>query len=972
MYQTPDTPRDRQFRNEIKQLIPKGLLYSDATRRLAWGTDAGIYRLIPQLVIQSSGEEQIIRLMHLARRYGKTITFRAAGTSLSGQAISDSLLVVAGQHWEKYTISPDATTIQLQPGIVGQQVNQLLKPFGKKFPPDPASLKSAMVGGIVQNNASGMSCGIHENSYRMIRSVRIILADGTLLDTGDPASREAFRKSHPDFLRQLTEISTLLKTDKKLSERIRKKYSIKNVTGLSVNALLDFDDPFDIITRLIVGSEGTLAFLAGVTMQTVDLKPFSASAMLYFPTLRSACEAVVALKAHPVAAAELFDRAAIRSVENKPGALPQLRMLPDDGAVMLLKTEALSTEELTAHISRISEVLSGFPLLHQPAFTDQENEYAPYWTMRSGIFPTVGSTRPVGTTCIIEDVAFQITDLPQAIADLRELLKQHGYGDAVLYGHALEGNFHFILNQFFDSPEEIARYDRLMQAVATLVVDGYDGSLKAEHGTGRNMAPFVQKEWGQQVWEIMQSVKQLFDPEGILNPGVIFNTDPDCHIKNLKALPATHPLIDQCIECGFCEINCVSSGFTLSARQRIVVQREIKRLTTTGEDARVLEHLQREYEYAGDRTCAGDGLCAVACPVGINTGEFIHSIRHEKVRNSRMALAVGSFTASHLHWMAGGVKTVLSTAHAVRTVTGKTILSGVAKGLRIVSADTIPLWTPSIPRPAPSTGSLECTALEYNAGLLRNKAAGSYPETLKVVYFPSCLNQMMGKSKGDPVATPLVEKTIALLNKAGYKVIFPEMMNRLCCGTIWESKGMPDIADQKSDELEAALLKATRQGAYPVLCDQSPCLYRMRKKINGVELFEPVEFIERFLVDRLEFEPLNEPVSVFATCSTRKMQLDPMLVKLAQRCSRKVLVPEELACCGFAGDKGFTLPELNTHGLRKLRPQIVKAGATTGYSNSRTCEIGLATHSGIPWMSIVYLVDRCTRPKQAGSSVQPL
>lgn len=961
MYQHPDTDSHRQFLTEIRRLIPKGLLYTDPTRRLAWGTDAGIYRLIPQLVVQSTSEKQIAELMLLAPQYGKTLTFRAAGTSLSGQAISDSILVIAGQHWEKHQLSADAHTIRLQPGIVGQHVNHILKPFGKKFPPDPASLKSAMVGGIVQNNASGMSCGIHENSYRMIRSARLILADGTVLDTGDKASCEDFRNTHPEFITKIEQLRDSVRSDSILSERIRKKYSIKNVTGLSINALIDFDDPFEIITRLIVGSEGTLAFLAEVTMQTVDLKPFSASAMLYFPTLRSACEAVVALKSHPVSAAELFDRAAIRSVEDKPDALSELRQLPDDGAVMLLKTEALSQEELNRNIASVSAELSRFPLLHAPVFTDKEEEYSPYWTMRSGIFPTVGSTRPTGTTCIIEDVAFQLNDLPQAIADLREVLLQHGYGDAVLYGHALEGNFHFILNQLFDKRSEIERYDRLMKAVADLVVDVYDGSLKAEHGTGRNMAPFVRKEWGDKAWEIMKSIKHLFDPGGILNPGVIFNDDPHCHLKNLKALPATHPLIDQCIECGFCEINCVSSGFTLSARQRIVVQREIKRLGTTGEDAETLQLLEKEYDYAGNRSCAGDGLCAIACPVGINTGEYIHHLRHEQVRNSHLAMAAGSFTASHLHWMAGGVKTLLGTAYAVRSLTGKGIMKGMTRGLRWICGNTIPLWTPSLPAPAHGWHTLLRIAEGYNRAL---KLRESEIPLLKVVYFPSCLNQMMGSSKGDPELVPLAEKMISLLHKAGYEVLFPEAMNRLCCGTIWESKGMPDIADQKSDELERALLEASNQGEYPVLCDQSPCLYRMGKKIQGLRLFEPVEFIENFLVDRLEFEPVEEAISVFATCSTRKMQLDPVLVKLASRCSKRVLVPAELACCGFAGDKGFTMPELNEHGLRKLRPQLEKAGIIAGYSNSRTCEIGLSTHSGVPWMSIVYLVDRCTRKKR--------
>jgi len=787
-----------------------------------------------------------------------------------------------------------------------------------------------------------MSCGIHENSYRMLQSARLILADGTLVDTGDEASKASFRVSHPAFIHRLEAIRDRIRTDEELSRRIRKKYSIKNVTGLSINAYLDFDDPFDIMTHLIAGSEGTLAFLAEATMQTVIDKPFAASAMLYFPTLRSACEAVVALKSCPVVAAELFDRAAIRSVEDKPDALPELKQLPSDGAVALIKAEGLTHGELQQKVAAISAVLETLPTLAAPVFTDREEEYTPYWTMRSGIFPTVGSTRPTGTTCIIEDVAFQLNDLPQAIADLREVLVAHGYGDAILYGHALEGNFHFILNQFFDTQEEIERYDGLMKAVADLVVDKYDGSLKAEHGTGRNMAPFVLQEWGVKAWQVMKDTKELFDPEGILNPGVIFNDDPDCHLQHLKALPATHPLIDKCIECGFCEINCVSSGFTLSARQRIVVQREIQRLQQTGEDDTVLQTLIKEYDYAGDRTCAGDGLCAVACPVGINTGEYIHVIRHEKVRNSRAAITAGAFTAAHFRHFSTGLRGLLFTANAVRTLTGDTLMGGFTKGLRYISGNTIPLWSPALPKAAPRT------------------IVQTFTSDLKVVYFPSCLNQMMGVSKGDPDTVSLMQKTVGLLNKAGYEVIFPEQRKQLCCGTIWDSKGMPDIADQKADELGKALLKASNNGAYPVLCDQSPCLHRMRKTLEGMQLYEPVEFIEKFLIDKLEFQPTDEPVTVFATCSTRKMQLEPLVVRLAKRCSTRVMVPAGLACCGFAGDKGFTVPDLNAHGLRKLREQTVMAGVKNGYSNSRTCEIGLNTHSGIPWMSIVYLVDQCT------------
>jgi D-lactate dehydrogenase len=229
----------------------------------------------------------------------------------------------------------------------------------------------------------------------------------------------------------------------------------------------------------------------------------------------------------------------------------------------------------------------------------------------------------------------------------------------------------------------------------------------------------------------------------------------------------------------------------------------------------------------------------------------------------------------------------------------------------------------------------------------------------RVVYFPSCINQRMGAPKGE---RPVVEEMIELLAKAGYDTVHPEHMERLCCGTIWESKGMPEAADRKSTELEAALLAASENGKWPVLCDQSPCLHRMREKIKGMKLYEPAEFIEKFVLDKVRIDPTDEAVSVHITCSTRKMGLGDSVVRVAKACSKNVFVPEDIGCCAFAGDKGFTHPGLNAWALRKLRGQIEKAGVVHGYSNSRTCEIGLTTHSGVPYSSIVSLVNRVASP----------
>lgn len=932
------------FLSSIGSFIPKDRIYTDSLRLLAWGTDAGFYRQTPQIVIRSNDEVEVSRILKEASARHLPVTFRAAGTSLSGQSISESILVVAGKNWEKYTVHGNGERITLQPGIVGAQVNKILAPYGRKFGPDPASIGSCMVGGIVMNNASGMSCGIHANSDRMMTSCRIVFADGTVLDTADEASRNAFAKSHESLIAEILKLREEVLSDKALLDRINYKYSIKNVTGLNLLPLVRFSDPFDIIAHLMVGSEGTLGFMSEVTMDTLPVAPFKASAMIYFSDIKEAARAVVAMRPLGVAAAELLDWRSLASVHDTTG---------EGLTAVLTEVQAESEEELQEKVEAVVSTVAPFNTYIPVRFTSDPAETSKYWAIRSGIFPTVGGMRKQGTTCLIEDIAFHIENLPEATADLSDLLDRHGYDDSCIYGHALEGNFHFIINQAFDSDKEVQRYKDMIQDVAQMVVEKYDGSLKAEHGTGRNMAPFVKYEWGEAAFSVMQRIKKAFDPEGLLNPGVIFNDDPECYIRDFKALPVLSPApgaseetmeaykkINKCIECGFCEVNCVSCGLSLSSRTRIVAQREMARLQALGdaESQARLKELRKQYVYLGEKTCAGDGLCSTSCPMGINVAEMTHELRR-----AGAASATWAFAADHFSLVKNGIRGVLTMAQLGHAVLGTTAMSATCRGLHELG---IPLWTPSMPR----------------AYRIPNRMELASDEPLKVVYFPSCFNQMMGLPKGSEKKRALAEETVDLLRKAGYDVIFPDNKESLCCGTIWESKGMPDIADKKLRELEDALWEASEHGRWPVLCDQSPCLHRMRLCISKMKLYEPAEFIWKFLRDRLEFVQTSEPIAIHATCSTRLMKLQDTLLSLAQLCSSNVIVPEGVGCCGFAGDKGMTNPELNKHALRKLRPQLEKAGVKYGYSNSRTCEIGLATNSGIPYVSIVYLVNEHTRP----------
>ena len=1018
-------PMITQFLSELRQFLPANRIYTDELRTLGWGTDASFYRKIPKVVIRSDGEAEISKIVCVCSKYKLPYTFRAAGTSLSGQSCTDSVLIVAGKHWEQYELADDKQSIRLQPGIVGGRVNQILKPYGRVFPPDPASIGSAMVGGIVVNNASGMNCGVHANSDRMMLSARVILTDGTVLDTGSEVSRQEFRKSHPAFLDKIERLRDRVRADKELADRISRKYAIKNVTGLNLRPLVAYDDPFDIIAHSMVGSEGTLAFLSEVTMKTLKDYPFKASAMVYFLTMKESCEAVVAMKKMQageedleysaenlvVKSAEMLDYKSLSSVDD-PVYL-QYKQDVDAGKIagvepgdyhnltaILTETKGITHEQLLEKIERIKECLSQFQLYIPADFTEDPAVYGKYWSIRSGIFPSVGGTRPVGTSCLIEDVAFPIESLPEATVKLQKFIADHGYDDACIYGHAFEGNYHFILNQSFADEHEVARYAEMMRDVARLVVEDYDGSLKAEHGTGCNMAPFVKYEWGDKAYEVMKELKQIFDPDGLLNQGVIFNDDPDCFIKCLKPLPVLdfdfssvpdggHYLMDsslstaketveqvkranKCIECGFCEVNCMSCGLTLSSRMRIAVQREIRYLTATGADPERLATLKKQYKYYGDQTCATDGLCATSCPMKINTGELTHLIRQMDMNNSKMGYRLGEFAANHMAGIKSGLRVVLDVAHLAHVTLGPTMMSAIARGMNRMG---LPLWTTAMPKKHRQPKKSDLTQFIIERSLPPSPSKKRGPESpspsgegrgkaSKVVYFPSCINQTMGQSKHGGKLHDLVDEVIQLMAKAGYEVIFPEGMERMCCGQIWESKGMLDIADRKSAELEAALWKASEEGKYPVLCAQSPCLHRMRKVMHKMKLYEPAEFIMKYLVPRLDFHPIDRPIALHITCSTRQMGVADDLINLAKMCSTRVFLPEGVGCCGFAGDRGFTFPELNRYGLRKLRPQIEANKIEVGYSNSRTCEIGLETNTGIPYMSIVYLVNECTTPKK--------
>ncbi|WP_114325914.1 FAD-binding and (Fe-S)-binding domain-containing protein [Candidatus Colwellia aromaticivorans] len=941
-------PQYLDFSKQLAQFLPKERIISNYAKRLAYGVDASFYRLVPQLVLILDNENEVVKVLREAALFKIAVTFRAAGTSLSGQAQSESVLIMLTTNWRAHQILDLGLKIKLGPGVIGADANKYLLPYGRKIGPDPASINTCKIAGIAANNASGMCCGIAQNSYHTLESIRVVLHDGSVLDTGDEENVTEFKKTHITLLDNLKTLALKTRNDKDLHQLISHKYRLKNTTGYAINSLIDFEDPIDILAHLMIGSEGTLGFISSLTYNTVIEHKHRSSSLVFFPDIQTTCYAVSALANANVSAVELMDRRALASVSDMDGLPDFIKTLDNNVGALLIETRAANAELLGQQVIELESLLAEFEQTNVIKFTDIASEYSQLWAIRKGTFPAVGAVRENGTTVIIEDVAFPVDRLANAVADLQALFDKYHYDEAIIFGHALEGNLHFVFTQNFATQPEVDRYQAFMDDVCQLVAVDYQGSLKAEHGTGRNMAPFIELEWGKQGLALMQQIKQLFDPKSLLNPGVIINDDANAHITHLKALPPADPIIDKCIECGFCEPVCPSNGLSFTPRQRITSYREIKRLTDTNENPKLLAELEKEFNYSGIETCAATGLCAERCPVGINTGDLIRELRHNKNKSFQ---GVSKTLANNFTTVEKMTRVSLAVAGFSHRLIGSKVMGGLTGTIRKLSFNKIPLWSKYLPQKA----NYQPKVTDHNTPTIRPK----------VVYIPSCASRSMGQAITAEDQRSLTQVTFSLIEKAGFDVISPDFTGE-CCGMPFNSKGMFSQANQKSNSLLNKLRELSELGKYPILIDTSPCksmLLENKEKVSGLSIYEPVGFIEDVLVNYLNFSPLDETVMLHVTCSSRTMGLSTKMQQLAQRCSTEVIIPENIQCCGFAGDKGFTTPELNENALATLEAQVPK-NCNTGYSNSRTCEIGLSHHSGIDYQSIIYLVDKATTVKE--------
>jgi D-lactate dehydrogenase len=940
------------LREELESLLGPDRVLHRALDLIRYASDASPYRLIPKVVVMAHDENDVAQVLALGRRTGTPVTLRAGGTSLNGQAQGDGILIDVRRHWAGVRIEDGGARARVRPGTVLGHVNRALLRHGRRLGPDPASTDFATVGGVIANNSGGMRCGVVQDAYSTLRSLTFVMASGTVIDTAATDAPERFAAAEPALAAGLAEIRDEIRNDTALAERIRHKFEIKNTTGYRLCAFLDADEPVEIFRRLLIGSEGTLAFISEAVLDTVPHGPLTSTGLIFFSNIDAASAPVPALVQAGANAVELMVNPTLIAATYALEGMPEhWREVPPEGAVLLVEMRADNGDELDRLEQAGLAALAEHELLEPPVFTRDKEETEIFWRVREGMQGIVGQLRPQGSSLIIEDVCVPPARIAESARDIQALLGKHGFLTGVA-GHASAGNLHFLLTPNLAEPGDRDRYEAFMGELVELIVDRYDGSLKAEHGTGRNMAPYVEHEWGAQATELMWRVKALADPDGVLAPEVLLSRDAGVHLRHLKSTPAIEDVASAnvCIECGFCEPVCPSRNLTTTPRQRIVLRREMARQP---EGSALREALVEQYEYDGIDTCAADGSCKLACPVGIDTGKLVKHLRSEQ-RGPR-AQRIGARLAGRWGAVEAAARGGLRVGGAVSKVVGDRPLRAVTTAARRLGGeDTVPTWLSSMPRPAPA---LPVTPREGAAA----------------VYLPACINRIFGNSRLNPDGLTLPQALVEVSSRAGMPVWIPPDAAGHCCGTPWSSKGLREGHARAGETLAASLWRWSDGGKLPVIIDAASCTHGVRVELPDaleepargqlaqVEVIDAVEWARDRLLGRLDVRHPLGAVASHPTCSARHLGLEAPLRELVGALAGESVVPLSSTCCGFAGDRGMLHPELTEAATQAEADELRGRDFDAYVSTNRTCEIGLEQATGRPWISALQLLERATR-----------
>jgi FAD/FMN-containing dehydrogenase/Fe-S oxidoreductase len=892
----------------------EGYLRTDEASRALWSTDASIYLRKPIGVVVARSEEDVKLALAAARELGLPITPRGTGTSLAGQATAPGLALDVSEMQRVVNLDLNGRSCSVEPGTIQGELNALVEPHGLVFGADTSTSDVATLGGMVGNNSAGMRSILYGTTADQVLSLRCVLADGETVELRSLPRQEAKRRArHADAEARL--LRGALGIGERYADEIKRRFPrmIRRVSGYGLDALID-PEIFD-LTRLVCGSEGTLAVVTRAEFRLAELPPQRALSSLEFDSLDAAARATVELLKLDPSALELLDDVAISRARASTAYAGSTRFVHGNPKALLLVEWSGTEEELDARFAGLEEIADGVGALHATPLRAKDEMQATV-KLRKSILPLLlGTTEREKPVAFVEDAAVPPERLEEFIGRFEEIVEKNGTW-ACFYGHASVGCLHVRPALDTSSPAGSARMRRIAEEVTDLVVD-CGGSLSGEHGDGLARSEFLEKMYGPEILRAFSEVKELFDPQGILNPGVI--VDPPPMDRQLRIGPGRRRLsintsldfsnqgnlaaaVELCNGSGFCRKKtggtmCPSYMVTLDEKDttraranmlRCVIDGTLPPEELTGERMREIMDL-----------CVGCKACKSECPSQVD----VASMKTEVL--SQMGKTNG-FSARQK--AAGHIRKQL--ALASRSPSLYNAASGTRLARRMAALAGLDPRR-SLPKVTRKTFSRRFPSLPQGVG------------PAEVALFNDTWNEYQRPEIG--------VGAVRLFAASGARIHLPRVV---CCGRPMLSEGLVDEA-RKNARRNLDLLYPLVERGVPLVGLEPSCILTIRDDYG--KLLPDNERVERLAGATRLFEeallalepelPLHEgsPVLLHGHCHQKALVGTGPTEKALSLASGADVEVVDSGCCGMAGLFGYESGHYEVSmkmGERRLFPAV--------------------------------------------------
>ncbi len=938
------SPEGAAVASDLRRLLEGEVLF-DSLHRTLYSTAACIYQVLPLGAVVPRHEGDVLAVLEYARRQQIPITARGGGSGLAGQTLGSGIILDFSKHFRRVTeIDPERRTVRVQPGVVHAQLNRILRRHGMHFAPDPSSSPFCTIGGMLANNAGGSHTIRHGATRENTLSLRVALADGSVIDTLPLPHPAAGPRGPGAQSRLVSGLASIVERHRELIDRSAPR-TRRNSSGYALREALNGSVD---LTQVIIGSEGTLGLILDATLRIVPVPAAKATALVLFDDLQRAGEAVVRILEVRPSAVELLDRTFVQVIrEADPGVGASLPAGTE--AILIVELDGDDPREVQTRMTALAERLTSAPPLATEVRRGMRPEDAArIWAVRKAASPIL--SRREGTrrnTRFIEDAAVRPEQMAEFVGRLRTLLSKHGLA-AAIFGHAGDCNLHCnpMLNQ--KDPRDL----RLMETVAEEFVDmviGMGGSLSGEHGDGRLRTPFLRRAYGGLV-DVFGEVKALFDPDRLLNPGIIVHdgsyrlTDHLRYGDGYRLVATSTPIddaawqkeIEKCHGCGACRNYCPVAVETGDEAASARAKANLLRAVITG---RLDPGLVASAEFKGIMDlCVNCRLCHSECPTAIDIPGMAIMAKEIYVRARGKGVTDRLLTSPGPMLRLGTLLApVANAALRLRAARGlMEALTGIAAKRRMqpFAAQPLEARLPSVD-----------------------------PEGRKVAYFHGCFGGYQDVEEEGRAA-------VELLQHLGCSVAIPPQE---CCGIAAITYGHLDDVRSAAERNVATLLDCARRG-YEVLYSAPSCglaLVEDYPRLLGTPqsevLARHIRDIHEYVLDilqgdaalRARLRPVPLRITYHNPCHLQARGMGGEVVSLLRLVPGVEVVPiGEDHCCGIAGT--FGMKEKNFDLSMRIGKPLFESIEATGVgvvaTGCGTCKIQIEQGSGLPVVHPIRIV----------------